>query len=103
MVEYTREHLISILERAIVPQKDWHDRDSYSAQCQAGEALQLLKAGCEFWLNPNANMQTTDRTIWIGIKAQGFAYHDYGGDEDEETYYLPTEAHLKEAAGGDWY
>lgn len=34
--DYTREELISICERAIVPQSKWWDRDSEQAQAGVG-------------------------------------------------------------------
>lgn len=46
--QLTREDLIAICERAIVPQDHWRNRDSASAQLGVGAALVLLKAGCKF-------------------------------------------------------
>lgn len=101
----TREELIDICRRGIVQQKDWHDRDSASAQKQLAVAGALLAAGCDFTVcyGDGTGCHTDDRTIWIEVRSKGFAALDYGGNDDEDTFYLPTAGRLAERAGRDWY
>lgn len=101
--EYTREELITICEQSFVPQSKWFNRDSQSAQCQLGEAYALLKDGCDFIVLVNGNLKTDDRTIWIEIESEGFEHHDWGGSNEKETYYLPTQKRLDDQKGSDWY
>jgi hypothetical protein len=103
--EYTREDLIAICERGFVPVDEWHDRDSAGAQRQLGEALALLRSGCDWWLA--SSPVTDDRTIWIEAEFPGFNAFEYGRSDrstwDCETFYLPTAARLDERSGSDWY
>ena len=111
--EFTREALIALCEQGRVPQDKWRNRDSCNAQQQMGQAWALLSAGCEFEiLREPGGLMTDRRTVWVGIKAEGFNFHDsyspYHGDDrddylDKDHFYLPTEARLKEASGEDWY
>lgn len=101
---YDRDSLISICERAFVPQQHWRNRDTSSAQRQLGEAYALIKAGCEFHiLRGDGGIATNDHTIWIQIEFKGFAFFDYDGSTENETYYLPTTQRLDRVAGKDWY
>lgn len=99
----TREDLIQICEDGIVPQEKWMDRDSAEAQKQLGEALALLKCGCDFVILKEGDLKTDSRTIWIEIYSEGFAHHDYGGNIDRDTYYLPTRSRLDNNKNSDWY
>jgi hypothetical protein len=103
--ELTREELISICEAAIVPQAQWHDRDSQKSQAKLGEAWALLKADCEFWIDEEMMADSTGRqTIWIRIRSKGFNYFELGDDNyNVGLYYLPTRARLEQAKGKDWY
>jgi hypothetical protein len=102
--EYTREDLIKICEWASVPHAAWKNRDTASAQRQIGECYALLRAGCDFVIcRGDSGTATDDQTIWVEITFRGFAYFDYGGDWDRETYYLPTVARLEARNGKDWY
>jgi len=103
--ENSREYLISICERSIVPESRWSNRDSSSAQRQLGECLVLLKAGCQYRVCdlPSDNLFITDdRIIWIEITLKGFSWFE-SGIVEVETYYLPTTKRLHESQGGDWY
>lgn len=109
MPDVTREELISICERASVPQEKWHDRDSESAQRQVGECLMLLRAGCDFEID-TTERTFRGRTIWVLTWSRGFNWyesHDSDGDPrkyyEDERFYLPSEKRLRDAAGGDWY
>lgn len=97
-----RQHLIDLCERGVVPQDKWLDRDTARAQRQLGEALVLLKAGCEFRINPNERLQSTARMIWIEVEYKGFDYFEEG-DLSDDTFYIPTDKRLREVDGGDWY
>lgn len=96
--DFSRADLIAICEQAIVPESKWGNRDSAAAHRQLGKCWAQLKAGCFFKVE-----KIDHRTIWLQVRAQGFAHHDYGGGLDDETYYLPTPERLKEAGNGDWY
>lgn len=114
-IDYTREELIALCERARVPQDKWMNRDSERAQRQIGEAWALLSAGCEFQVcvtQDGSGCSTDDDTIWIETFSKGFNYFEsYSPEEgdierdymESETSYIPTAKRLEEAAGGDWY
>lgn len=102
-MKYTREKLISICERAIVPEDKWMNRDSASSQKQLGECYAWLKAGCNFEVLEKGNLKTDDNTVWVLISVKGFCWFEEGYELDEETFYLPTEKRLKKNEGGDWY
>jgi hypothetical protein len=99
-----RDRLIAICERAFVPEDKWHDRDSEKAQRQLGECYALLRAGCEVSIDEEqmAKGDFGGKTLWVSVRSKGFNFFEIG-EMREETYYLPTEARLDEAAGGDWY
>lgn len=90
--DYTLPELLSICERAVVPVSLWRDRDSASCQEQLGECWQQLLQNKQFRvrvLKSDHPCITDERTIWLAI--------------EDEGYYLPTEARLKESEGKDWY
>lgn len=97
-MEYTREKLIEICEKSIVPHEKWRDRDTAVSQEWVGKAWAFLKAGASFEIESGTN----DRTIWIRITVNGFDAFE-GGDPQTESFYLPTEARLERANGEDWY
>ena len=110
MSDYTREQLIEICLSAIVPQEDWSDRDSASAQQKVGQCFALLKSGCDYAILTEGSLTTTEETIWLEIEFRGFDWFDsYFCDESEEaylerkTFYLPTLEKLEQANGKDWY
>ena len=103
MDTYTREELIQICERAVVPQDQWNDRDCADAHYQLGKAWALLKAGCNF------TVKVEDETIWVTFTVYGFRCFEYADKEeyeafaDKESCYLPTVSRLEERNGKDWY
>lgn len=116
--KYTRAELIAICEAAIVPHKDWGNRDSYSSQIGIGKLWALLKAGCKFeilhGMGRQGDLKTDSHTIWVKCWAATFAWFEYGEHEENPdgydsdhdgpiTFYLPTTKRLKEKAGKDWY
>lgn len=105
--DLSREGLIAICEDAIAPEQWWFDRDSAAAHKQLGQCWAWLKAGCEFRIHDRTkdpdDMNTSDSTIRLTVCAEGFAFHDWGGERDEETFYIPTRAAITKAAGKDWY
>lgn len=112
--DYSREDLISICERAVVPECKWHDRDSAEAQKQIGQCWAWLKAGCEFTVQVSTHPAkrgcfTDERTIWVEVRAKGFTAFEYGDEDgsgenmDGETFYLPTIARLESRVERDWY
>lgn len=99
---YTREQLIELCNKAVVAHEDWRDRDSSSAQRQVGELLALLRAGCPFEVVQKGDWATDERTIVVLVTFHGFSKFEDGEDESE-TFYLPTESRLIERVGSDWY
>lgn len=105
---YSREELIDLCERAVIPEVKWSNRDSASSQMQIGKALQLLKCGCQYEVlfeeGKNA-LCTNDETVWIEVKYDGFKTFEYGdgAGKERETFYIPTDKRLKETDGKDWY
>lgn len=104
-VDWTREELIDICERAVVAQEKWANRDSHEAHLNIGQAWVLLQAGCEFTIRVagKGDVCTNERTIWVDISARGFASFDCGGLPDTELFYLPTPERLDSTSGKDWY
>ncbi len=76
----------------------WSNRDSYYSQVNIGKAWALLKAGCDFKYEDEEK-----GAHWIEIYSKGFSYFDLPGNEETETFYVPTEERLDEADGNDWY
>jgi hypothetical protein len=108
MAAYTRDELVDICERAVVPYEKWHDRDSAAAHEQLGRAWVLLKAGCDFRVITRPQIEgsrcvTDDHTIWVEVAWPGFETVDYGGNWEDETFYLPTSTRLDQRDGRDWY
>lgn len=104
MNRYTRDDLIAICERAVVPHERWSDRDTDSAQRGVGKAWAYLRAGCEFRVIYDDNIcGTDDRTIWVEITHDNFGVLDWGGPQETDRFYLPTPARLDATAGRDWY
>ena len=95
----TREELIKLCKRGVVPVDLWSNRDSSAAQRQLGEACALLAAGCEFHVEPEPKHDSW----WVTVIFPGFGYFDYGGSEDDERYYIPTRERLTKRKGKDWY
>lgn len=104
--EITREVLVEICERSVVPVAEWRDRDTPRSQERLGTAWALLKAGCVWRIAEDMyrdRPQERDETIWIYITYPGFGTFDWGAEHEEELFYLPTEARLKRRTGEDWY
>lgn len=116
--DYTREELIDVCERGVVPMEDWHNRDSSAAQAQMGHAWALLRAGCPFLVraapdSPRDGCVTDRETVWISFyDVHDFSYFergdDYytGGNGDpggSGVFYLPTPERLSKVDGKDWY
>lgn len=102
---YTRDELISICEQAIVPQHDWHNRDSQRSQAHVGKCWALLKANCNYRVCDRLEdepCRTDDKTIWLEVDSEGFQYYEIG-ELRTDTFYLPTPARLAAVAGKDWY
>lgn len=96
---YTREKLIELCDRAIVPVSKWHNRDTPNAQIQVGKCLTLLKAGCEFEIE-----EVDDCAIWLFVFYPTF--HTFESDSDyleKDAFYVPTDRRLKQTEGRDWY
>lgn len=101
--DYSRENLISIIEKAFVNEDRWNDRDSAAAQKQLGECYALLKCGCDFYILTDGDLKTDKETIWVRILSKGFSYYEYNAGTDADTYFIPTESRLEKANGSDWY
>lgn len=96
----TREHLIDLCQKGVVPHEKWCDRDTSSAQRQLGEALALLLAQCDFWVEP----EIKHNAHWVHVRFDGFNRFEYGDEvaQDEKVFYIPTAEGLARAAGWDW-
>lgn len=108
-MEYTRDELIKICERSIIPVDKWSNRDSPIAQGRVYKALGLLKANCQFSINYAGDDDdigacvTDERTIWFTITYPNFGTFDNDHDHTNELFYLPTQRRLDECSGEDWY
>lgn len=88
--DYSREDLIDICGRAIVPVSRWCNRDSDEAHKKVGECVARLMRGDDFEVITSGDCFATDaRTIWLEI--------------DGDSFYLPTLQRIEQSAGGDWY
>jgi hypothetical protein len=107
MKEYTREQLIDICEKAIVPEEKWGNRDSALAHQKIGMAWAYLKAGVPFKVTRQGDSPycvTDSHTIWLEFSVKDFGCWDYReGERGIETAYLPTKKRLAERKGEDWY
>lgn len=108
--DMTREFLVELCEKAIVPMDKWHDRDSAHSHEGLGRAWALLRAGAPFTVqtrentSPDERCVTDDDTIWIEITWRGFQAFECGSEYDDvDTFYIPTPARLERRAGSDWY
>jgi hypothetical protein len=100
--EELRAHLIELCERAIVPESKWSDRDTPRSQERIGVAWAFLKAGCDFRMADDP--KATDDTLWVEISHKTFNSFEMGeGYEEEELFYIPTDARLRRTEGRDWY
>lgn len=98
----TREQLIELCDRGLVPEDKWLDRDTAGAQMQLGKLRVLLLAGCEFRILTTGNLTSDEKTWWVEVTFRGFNYVEVG-DMDEDTFYVPTGERLTARAGQDWY
>jgi len=128
-----RQELIDICLDAVVPFKEWNDRDSYSSQVLLESIYQGLKAGVDY------TVKIEGETIWIYFEepTEGqrkklqenrldidsrddyikWYLEEYGDECYPEMFdgyginwdspyrggYLPTRERLNYANGGDWY
>lgn len=102
-MQISRDDLLSLCERAVVPVENWSNRDSSDAQRQLGECTALLKAGCKFKVF-HGNGHSSD-TLEVLVEYPGFNAFEYGADSanETETFYVPTPERLERNAGRDWY
>lgn len=108
-VDYTREELVTICERAVVQLSEWGNRDTPHAHEKLGLCWVMLKAGCEFSVHPASGQSgcyTDARTIWLSISWPDFNDFEYGttrAPSQHEMFYIPTPTRLEAMAGRDWY
>jgi hypothetical protein len=107
---YSREELIAICERAVVPIEQWGNRDSPSAHEKLGLCWVMLKSGANFTVHraakegESSGCFTNDRTIWLTLHWHNFSDFEYGTEFSEsEQFYLPTPERLEATKGRDWY
>lgn len=101
--DYTREELLALCERAVVPEEHWSDRDSCHSQEGVGKAWAFLRAGVPYKVLTSGDCATNDRTVWVEFYPQDFISFEEGERVGRELIYLPTQARLDEAGGKDWY
>jgi len=67
-MNYIREQLIKICERAVVPHQKWHDRDSFLAQKSIQSVYKGLTAGLDFKIitqEDDPDYHSDEKTILI--------------------------------------
>jgi len=126
---FTKNDLISLCERAVVPCEDWRDRDSASAQNGLYEIYIRLNADI-----PYTYRVENEETIWISFEKPTdeqleniskynlcvdtvddyrervsndpdyeMFYPGFYDIEDAFSTYMPTEKRLLSVDGEDWY
>lgn len=113
--DWTREELIAICQRAVVPVKDWRHLQAAEVHEKHGLCWVLLTAGCEFTVQPAApegtrrSCATDAQYIWVFIAWPDVSDLRLGtrpkapAGSNCAAFRLPTPARLDEAAGKDWY
>lgn len=97
-----REELLALCDRGFIPEARWSNRDSSSALRQLGECYALLRAGCDFWVEPALK----HGAHWVHVDFDGFNSFEYGRDntpKESERFYVPTQESLDANKDGDWY
>lgn len=110
-MEYTREELIKICEKAIVDVSKWQNRDTPSSQESVGRLWALLKSNCPFKiLYDTHGLCTNEQTIWLEVYWPQFSHFDWVGFDLEdittlhsESFYIPTLKRLEAYENNDWY
>jgi hypothetical protein len=97
-LDYSREELIELCEKSIVPVLDWGG-GSRSAHLRLAECWMLLKAGCRFrvlcdFLDGKSENDVTDQqTIWLRVRWPNQADLNWlgmGVDSEENVFFIPT-------------
>lgn len=105
--DYSREELVAICERAVVPHAKWSNRDTPGSHEKLGLAWVMLKAGCEFSVHPSSEKSgcfTGRDVIWLTIYWRNFNDFEYGtGPSESDSFYLPTPERLAKVDGRDWH
>jgi hypothetical protein len=96
VMEYTREQLIELCDKAIVPFEKWQNRDTPKAQSDIGTIRAYLKAGCKYRIV--TDMPGDPETIWLQIH-----HYQFEDGADWHLYYMPSQKKIDAANGGDWY
>ncbi len=131
MKRYSRNKLIELCQRAVVPCTRWHDRDSYCAQRSVQSIYEGLTAGLKF----HAYESEDGETIYVRFKqpididklrTKGLYLNidslenywdecdpnfetemfDGSGIDFRSSYtesYMPSEKRLDRVEGDDWY
>jgi len=110
---YTRDELIDICERAIIPQKLWEQAQTEKVQKDIGRCWQLLKCRCDYqiigiltegligihffvhsqeWFEHGDNPEDTSEYT-------GFSFDS---DKNDLGFHLPTPDRLEKFIGKDW-
>lgn len=124
MNKYTRDYLIDICERAVVPCSNWSNRDSYIAQINVQNIYRGLMLGLDYTVDEsdydsltinfiNCNPIQPDADQYNLDIDNLDSYFELKGTDSEMFYcsshfdayggFLPTEKRLQEADGYDWY
>jgi len=128
-IKLSREQLIELCEKAVVPCDKWHDRDSYCAQREIASIYSGLKAGIDY----NATLDESGNTIHIDFTSpteeqrklignynlpidsleqyrEKFGYDNemFNGNgidwsSNSLFSYMPSPKGLADSEGGDWY
>lgn len=100
-----RGYFIVLCQGASVAQSEWRNRDTAGAQRQVGEALMLLRAGCDFRVlqkGDNQHLESDGKMWWLEISYKGFEYFE-GGLLTTDYFYIPTAEWMDKHPDKDWY
>jgi len=109
-LDYSREELLDICEKALVSEAHWGSEDSAWRQLRVGQIWALLKDGCAFKIILQADCAeaeaedesaycpyyTNERTIWFEI------YYRGKNEDEVEIYFLPTIERLTNPENQKW-
>jgi hypothetical protein len=98
-VDYTREEIIALCDKAIFDVAEWSNRDHPQAMIQVGKCWALLKAGCQFKViteDPlNIGIVTNEKIVYLEVWYPVFGDFENDTTEDpkhSDNFYIPVNA-----------
>ena len=108
--EQLKKKLIDILDQAVVPYKNWYNRDTPSAQEWCAKMRMYLLAGCDFklmsdyWIEvPKENIEEYLKDTKIDTMYLSIFHYEFEDDGTWHTSYIPSLNRLKISKWKDWY